>query len=96
MNSGRRIIIDDTLLGKYLAGEALPEEALALEKWLQASAENRKLFEESQTVWQKTGGVREVFLPDLLKIQSTGSADNSKRLVKRIFFSRNYQVAARV
>jgi transmembrane sensor len=97
MNSGRHIIIDDTLLGKYLAGEALPEEALALEKWLQASAENRKLFEESQTVWQKTGRVREVFLPDLLKMQSTGSADNQKRLVKRIFFSRrNFQVAAAI
>jgi ferric-dicitrate binding protein FerR (iron transport regulator) len=45
--------INDELIVRYLAGEATPEEAMALHDWL-ASPENRLYFEELQRTWSVT------------------------------------------
>jgi transmembrane sensor len=42
--------MNDELIVRYLAGEATPEEAMALEDWL-TSPENRLYFEELQATW---------------------------------------------
>ena len=46
-------IIDDQLLAKYLSGEALPEEAMQVEQWLQASASNRAMFHKAMMIWNE-------------------------------------------
>jgi ferric-dicitrate binding protein FerR (iron transport regulator) len=45
------IEINDELIAKYLAGEASPEEAVALDDWLQVS-ENRGHFRALQKMWE--------------------------------------------
>lgn len=44
------ININDELIAKYLSGEASPEEAMALDDWLQ-EADNRSHFEGLQYAW---------------------------------------------
>jgi transmembrane sensor len=44
---------NDELIIKFLAGEASPEEALALMQWLE-EGDNKKWFEETRTVFQFT------------------------------------------
>ncbi len=46
--------MDDGLLVKYLIGETDDEENLLVEKWLEASDENRKEYARMQKVWQGT------------------------------------------
>ena len=46
------------LLGKYLAGEASPEEAIQIDEWL-ADPENRKEYEETLHVWNLLPGNQE-------------------------------------
>jgi len=43
--------IDGILFGKYLAGEASPEEAIQLEDWISRSATNKLLFDQFVTTW---------------------------------------------
>ena len=43
--------IDGILFGKYLAGEASPEEAIRLEDWISKSATNKLLFDQFVTAW---------------------------------------------
>ena len=45
------IDINDELIAKYLSGEASPEEAMALDDWLQKSS-NRQHFIELQKMWE--------------------------------------------
>lgn len=45
------IEINDALIAKYLSGAASPEEAMALDDWLQDAA-NRQHFRELQTMWE--------------------------------------------
>ena len=45
--------IDSILFGKYLAGEASPEEAIQLEDWISISASNKLLFDQFVTTWNK-------------------------------------------
>ena len=47
------IEIKDELIVRYLAGEADPEEAIALQDWL-THAENRAYYENFQTTWNQT------------------------------------------
>lgn len=47
------IEIKDELIVRYLAGEAGPEEAMALQDWL-LLAENRAYFESIQQTWEQT------------------------------------------
>lgn len=51
MNNNSHTNVDYLLLGRYLAGEASPDEAIALEEWLLISPENRQLFEQTAKVW---------------------------------------------
>jgi ferric-dicitrate binding protein FerR (iron transport regulator) len=51
------ISVDDVLLAKYFAGEANPEEAMAVSDWLEVSQENRNQFHESEKVWSLGKGV---------------------------------------
>lgn len=45
---------NDDLLVKYLLGEALPAEVLAVDEWLQQSEENKKYFSQIQQVWEQS------------------------------------------
>lgn len=46
--------INDDLLVKYLVGEAGMAEANLVEKWLQASKENQKYYEDLILLWEKS------------------------------------------
>lgn len=46
--------INDDVLVKYLLGEALQEEALAVETWLQASAENNTYYIQLKKIWEQS------------------------------------------
>lgn len=50
--------MNDELLGKYLAGEALPEEATVVEDWLAQSPENREAFERLSALWNAAAGTK--------------------------------------
>lgn len=41
----------DMLIARFLAGEATPDEAMQLEDWISASAENREAFHQAQAIW---------------------------------------------
>lgn len=44
--------LTEELITRYLAGEALPEEAMALHDWIKESDQNRKRFDEFKKAWQ--------------------------------------------
>ena len=41
------------LIIRYFAGEATSSEILDLSRWINASVENHKIFEEYQNIWDK-------------------------------------------
>lgn len=43
------------LIAKYLNGEANTDDIIDLEKWKSQSGDNRKVFDEYRTIWEKTG-----------------------------------------
>lgn len=47
------VTIDESLVGRYLAGEASAEETIAVDEWRERSAENRARFEELVTLWEQ-------------------------------------------
>lgn len=49
----------DDLLGKYLAGEATPEEVALVEQWRQESEGNQKYFDQLNTIFVRASAVRE-------------------------------------
>lgn len=55
MKHDPEIQVDLTLIGKYLAGEASPEEAMALDDWKARSAGHQELFEEASRIWENAG-----------------------------------------
>jgi len=64
MNGQSHIIVDEALLGKYLSGEAVPEEAMAVDDWLHQSAENSAAFRELAAIWHNASGHAPHRLPD--------------------------------
>jgi transmembrane sensor len=56
--------MNDELIGKYLAGEASPEEATALEEWLEQSPDNRASFQRLSKLWYAAAGSKGHVLPD--------------------------------
>jgi len=56
--------MNDELIGKYLAGEAMPEEATALEEWLEQSPDNREYFQRLSELWYTAAGSKGHVLPD--------------------------------
>lgn len=55
--------ISDDLLTKYFAGEALPEEAMAIDGWRSSHTDNEGVFNASWVAWNATSH-RSYFLPD--------------------------------
>lgn len=51
MNIPGHIEVDDSMLAKYLSGEASPEEAVAVDQWVSASRGNRVLLKQAMTIW---------------------------------------------
>jgi transmembrane sensor len=51
MDNNSHIDVDYQLVGRYLAGEASPAEAIQLEAWLAASPANKQQFEQISKVW---------------------------------------------
>lgn len=49
----------DDLIGKYLAGEASPEEASIVDSWAAENDSNRKYFESLRTIFSHAGRLRE-------------------------------------
>jgi transmembrane sensor len=47
----------DDLIGKYLAGEATPEEIRELESWIQQHDENRKYVAQLRTIFERASAV---------------------------------------
>jgi ferric-dicitrate binding protein FerR (iron transport regulator) len=87
--------IDGILIGKYLAGEATPEEVISLEDWISGSAKNKLLFEEYMATWHgisKQGGYS---FPDKSsawqRLNERIGAQKRKSAVKKLF---TYPVAA--
>ncbi|MBV8253384.1 MAG: FecR domain-containing protein [Chitinophaga sp.] len=52
MSIRSHIPVDIELLGKYLSGDASPEEAMAIDEWLADTPENRRLFQELTDIWE--------------------------------------------
>jgi transmembrane sensor len=68
MSNAGDIQIDYELLAKYLSGEAAPEEAMAVDSWIQASAENSILFDQVSTAWDNASEEQKYHLPDKGKV----------------------------
>ena len=45
------IIVNDDLLSKYFSGEALPEEAMAIDEWKARNETNRQEFAALWNAW---------------------------------------------
>lgn len=58
------IQITDELLSRYFAGEALPEEAMAIDDWKMSHADNASLFQASWDAWH-IASEHPYSLPDL-------------------------------
>ncbi len=63
------------LITRYFAGEATPDEMLALSGWIKSDPENQKLFEEYQKTWNT---VEETTINSSLDIDNEWSKINSK------------------
>lgn len=61
------IEVDDILIGKYLSGEATPQEAIILDNWRSGSPENQRRFDEASRIWDNTGSMISYSSPQLEK-----------------------------
>ena len=64
MNNSNETNMDDALLGKYLSGEATPEEAILVESWIAATPYNAAMFREISTAWARLANESPHQLPD--------------------------------
>jgi len=64
MNTPAHIDVDDTMLAKYVSGEASAEEACAVDQWINASQDNRVLLEQAMSVWARIPESTSWRLPD--------------------------------
>lgn len=51
--------IDDGLIGKYLAGEASPEEAERVRRWLGESPDEQSEFARFEQIWDESGKLKQ-------------------------------------
>lgn len=98
------IVITEELMGRYLAGEAGPEEAMALQDWLER-AENRSRFEALAAVWHAArpgrapGAARRGAVWAELEAQiRDAQIGQARKKTRALFASRNlvYRLAASV
>ncbi|WP_341841287.1 FecR family protein [Chitinophaga caseinilytica] len=64
MSTQPHITVTDELLVRFLAGEAGPEEAMAVGRWLETPA-NAAAFEKLQQAWDSSGPGRPYTAPDV-------------------------------
>ena len=80
--------IDADLVGKYLAGEASPEEAIQLESWL-ADPENQKEFEKYVKLWKLMPGAVTATIPPSNEVwshlQATMNETRRPLLARKVF-----------
>ncbi|HET9431404.1 MAG TPA: FecR domain-containing protein, partial [Chitinophagaceae bacterium] len=92
--------IDTTLIGKYLAGEASPEEAIAIENWIAESQNNRQVFEQYQKTWNRFQPAAEYRQPDKdLVWQELETSLPGEKLVSdksAVYFLKHYAFAAAI
>lgn len=67
----------ERLIVRYFSGEALPEEAMELDDWVEASPENRKYFEEFRFIHQNTSAEKRY-----IKVDTAGGWDKVSRGMK--------------
>lgn len=84
------ILVDIELLGKYLSGEASPEEAMAVDDWIAIDIENRRLFNEIAGIWERIDTGTGHQLPDkqraLVELQDLlAKIPNQKTPVRKMF-----------
>lgn len=65
MNRQQNIAISEALLIKYLAGEASPEEALAIDEWMEQTPDNDRLLQQYLQLWSHAGKDGAYIAPDL-------------------------------
>jgi ferric-dicitrate binding protein FerR (iron transport regulator) len=64
VNEHEHIQVDLLLIGRYLAGEAQPEEAIAVDKWREQAVENERTFNEYSRLWAGAAEGQSYSLPD--------------------------------
>lgn len=95
MDEASKTALDSALLGRYLAGEASPEEVILLEDWMAMSAANRLLFEQYLQTWNGVEPGTSYQIPDKSAAwRKLRSATQSKPSGKVINLFRSYSVAA--
>jgi len=67
----------ERLIVRYFSGEALPEEAIELDEWVDLSPENRKYFEEYRFIHQNTATEKR-----FIKVDTARGWDNVSRQMK--------------
>lgn len=89
MSIQQNIPVSETLLIKYLAGEANPEEAMAIDEWTELSADNKQLLEQYIRLWSHAGKAG-TYIPrdlkqELDRLHQTG---HKKPLLRTLFIRR--------
>jgi ferric-dicitrate binding protein FerR (iron transport regulator) len=54
LNRDPEILVDLPLIGRYLAGEASPEEAFMVDNWRESDENNNALFESAARLWDQS------------------------------------------
>ncbi|HYF70840.1 MAG TPA: FecR family protein [Ohtaekwangia sp.] len=90
----------DDLLGKYLAGEASPNEAQLVEVWVKESETNQKYFDQLQMIFAKAAAVHELqqFNTDVAwdKVKANLSKPSGKSRTLHNDWKNAYRIAASV
>lgn len=94
MSKQQNIAISEALLIKYLAGEASPEEALAIDEWVEQTPDNNRLLQQYLQLWSHAGKEGAYNAPDLqqelrrLNIDTSLPTGSRKAPVLRTLFMR--------
>jgi ferric-dicitrate binding protein FerR (iron transport regulator) len=95
LSKQQNIAIPEALLIKYLAGEASPEEALAIDEWIEQTPDNNRLLQQYLQLWSHASKDGDYLKPDLqrelgrLNIDTQHPAKRGKTiLLKRTLFLR--------
>ncbi|SDG38154.1 FecR family protein [Chitinophaga filiformis] len=94
MSKQQNIAITEALLIKYLAGEASPEEALAIDEWVEQTPDNNRLLQQYLQLWSHAGKEGAYTAPDLqrelqrLNIDTSLPTGSRKTPVLRTLFIR--------
>jgi len=65
LSEQQHIPISEALLVKYLAGEASPEEAIAVDEWVEQTPDNNRLLQQYLQLWSHAGENGVYKAPDL-------------------------------